>query len=1100
MLSQSLNSTSEEDDANQDQITKLKSSIERFSCHIPLCIARYLEDHPFHDNCAQDTKRDSVDSFGTSWDSVTVSPPIRRNSLYSSTCSTNSQRSIFSSITFGDSGHFPLPVPNANSYHRSALLLVDISGFTRLSTLLDVESLSNAINTYFELLITQVEMFGGDVLKFAGDAFFAEWRDEDNDDDDLEEAVCIAASCGWSITQKYSGYAVPGLSSEVALLDVHCGIGVGELATLHVGDNTSRREFLFLGDPIDQVSAAEALAENGQVAASPDAIAFLKEICTFSGSISPPAGPQVITSLDESYFEPFESEPCRFTYFSQNTITSINHQMSLYVHQAARNIDDVQGKSHNWNRIADAEIRRVYTIFVKPQLTPRITGNKSDDHDLFMLLNEIMVVTLKVISRFKGHLRQFIVDDKGVVLIATFGQRGATFPNLITEKGLPATIAIHDALKINLNVNSHIGATFGKAYCGVVGGSHRHEFAVLGSSVNLAARLMCSKDNPGILVDDAIRMMASSRFDFLLHPPVTAKGYSKPVPIFEPQSSIERQWNKVTNFVGREAELKKLVCLSERFFQGDDQKKAQMVFLQAHSGLGKSSLAMEAMNKIRRLGRKYGEEVEIQKTICKDGEEHVPFCVASQIILQLLHDHVSIDGYGIDSTLMEDVEDDLSAYTENSERERLKGLCAKLGYPVGVSDLLCEKWLGVTPLSKPNDHPGNQMTPEYMMNLIVEMFLYCTKDHYFVLLAIDDVHWMDSLSWKVIEQLLNRGKNLLIVCISRPIAVSNEAIDREFLTSLLNADAENPQFTEINLSPFTKNNVRNLIALSFECQSNCIDDEVCDYLYEQTGGMPYFAQEVIGNMIRNDLFELKDDGTVCWRSESSVAVKKALYANVNDLFLHRLDRFKSEARTLLQVCAVLGFEFSLLELLSVQSRVQRKRTKVQKIHDVLQKACLERILMETCRGGRSSSEKGLATNIKISKSQKQDNELIEERSYRFSHAIWRNCVLGTMLRERKRDLHRLIATIMEKNGFDDVADIRSSMKLFGHLRESGQLMKATRIGYKIGKYLSSDLLHRQSIDFCLGVFEMWKDTSENAENDELVEGKEEINAYPSFSE
>eukprot|EP00957_Ditylum_brightwellii_P021018 1584305-Ditylum_brightwellii.AAC.1 len=92
--------------------------------------------------------------------------------------------------------------------------------------------------------------------------------------------------------------------------------------------------------------------------------------------------------------------------------------------------------------------------------------------------------------------------------------------------------------------------------------------------------------------------------------------------------------------------------------------------------------------------------------------------------------------------------------------------------------------------------------------------------------------------------------------------------------------------------------------------------------------------------------------------------------------------------------------------------------------------------METFRGGRSSSEKGLATNIKMSKRQKLDNEETEERSYRFSHAIWRNCVLGTMLRERKRNLHRLIATIMEKSGFDDVVDIRSSMKLFGHLRES----------------------------------------------------------------
>eukprot|EP00957_Ditylum_brightwellii_P019322 1458379-Ditylum_brightwellii.AAC.1 len=174
---------------------------------------------------------------------------------------------------------------------------------------------------------------------------------------------------------------------------------------------------------------------------------------------------------------------------------------------------------------------------------------------------------------------------------------------------------------------------------------------------------------------------------------------------------------------------------------------------------------------------------------------------------------------------MEDVEDDFSTDSEHIEQERLRGLCTKLKYPVGVADLLCEKWLGVAPLSTPNGHPGNQMTPNEMMNIIVEMFLECTKHHCFVLLAIDDVHWMDSMSWKVIEQLLNRGKNLLIVCISRPIAVSNEAIDREFLTSLLNADAENPQFTEINLSPFTKNNVRNLIALSFECQSNCIDDE-----------------------------------------------------------------------------------------------------------------------------------------------------------------------------------------------------------------------------------------------------------------------------------
>ena len=53
-------------------------------------------------------------------------------------------------------------------------------------------------------------------------------------------------------------------------------------------------------------------------------------------------------------------------------------------------------------------------------------------------------------------------------------------------------------MKQELNVDNRVGATFGKVYCGVVGGLRRHEFAVMGAPVNLAARLMGSKVNKGI--------------------------------------------------------------------------------------------------------------------------------------------------------------------------------------------------------------------------------------------------------------------------------------------------------------------------------------------------------------------------------------------------------------------------------------------------------------------------------------------------------------------------------------------------------------------------------------------------------------------------
>jgi hypothetical protein len=42
----------------------------------------------------------------------------------------------------------------------------------------------------------------------------------------------------------------------------------------------------------------------------------------------------------------------------------------------------------------------------------------------------------------------------------------------------------------------------------------RHEYAVLGSPVNLAARLMATKDNNGILVDEAVKM---SKWIFFVH-------------------------------------------------------------------------------------------------------------------------------------------------------------------------------------------------------------------------------------------------------------------------------------------------------------------------------------------------------------------------------------------------------------------------------------------------------------------------------------------------------------------------------------------------------------------------------------------------------
>uniref|UniRef100_A0A7S4RWS7 Guanylate cyclase domain-containing protein n=1 Tax=Ditylum brightwellii TaxID=49249 RepID=A0A7S4RWS7_9STRA len=880
------------------------------------------------------------------------------------------------------------------------------------------------------------------------------------------------------------------------------------MAALHVGNNERRREFLVLGNPIDQVSAAEGIAQSGQLAASPEAMSILSKSCTLKGSFSS-SNPTVIACRNKRYFEPnpdfqvLKKKPKpwsdRIRHLSRNAIGALRHEMSLYVHPAARAIASSSAQNSR-SIIADAEIRSVYTIFVKPIIDARIHGTKSGDDHLFALLNDIMGITCKVLEQFRGHLRQFVVDDKGVVLIATFGQRGATFPNLVAEKGLPCTIAIHDALKINLDIGSQIGATFGKAYVGIVGGARRHEFAILGPSVNLAARLMSSTENPGILVDDAIKSMANKRFDFLSHPPVRAKGYSSLVPIFEPQSEIERQWNKLSCFVGRETELKRLVGLAKTILSREkgkdnaaqanrekierDKANSLLCLIQAHSSLGKSSLAMQAMDHIRRLGSHYKKEVTITKNVCKDGEQSVPFCVFRQIILRFLDERISRneDDSAISGVTMFDLDDENYSlmeeptyYYDDVYFHHIRELCKELNCSEGFAEMIGEKMLDLRINSK-SSSAAAKLKPDEVVDFVTNVILKCTSQSDFVLFALDDVQWMDSLSWKVVEMLLRRGKDLMILCLSRPLSINTTTIDPILLRELQEDKCKGNKhcrFTNIELTPFTKNDVRALFAASIGCDGQQIDNELCDYIYEQTGGMPYFAQEMIRGVIQDDMIRWQDDGIVRWRSGLDSSPQQALRSSMNDLILHRLDHFNSEARLLLQVCAVLGHEFTLSELITVDCHCKERKQKcIQNIHDTLRKACKEKILLEIFQGGSTTKQRSSYCS-----NEEEDAvvvEKVDDRIYAFSHAVWRNCLLGTMLAERQRDLHRKIATILEGEETDKVVELRHAMKVFGHWRGSGNLMNSTRLALKIGQYLDGLLFNRQSMDFCIEALEMWK--------------------------
>ena len=649
-----------------------------------------------------------------------------------------------------------------------------------------------------------------------------------------------------------------------------------------------------------------------------------------------------------------------------------------------------------------------------------------------------------------------------------------------------------------MNIHCRIGATFGKAYCGVVGGNVRHEFAILGPSVNLAARLAYSDTNAGILVDDAVRKAANDSFDFFTVEPIHAKGYDGLVPIFEPQAAIERRWKTVDHFVGRKPELEKLVRVARRQLsskssgKGSTREKPTMALIQAHSGLGKSSFAMHAVDSIRKIGTHFRTDVTVVRNICRDGEEFVPFNVFRKIILDMLvlkdaeEDEVEDDSSLDISALSFDEISMVEGNTSDAiQLQRLRSLCAEMNYSDGIAI-----WLGYhlfdLSLNMEKDilvAEDSKISPEESVAFIADAFLTCVSSLDFVLLGIDDAHNLDELSWQVLDQLLKRGENNLIVLVtSRPLESASQAPK---VQPILEGLREEKFLTELNLKPFFRDDVRELLAKSVGCDGRLIDKQVLQVVFEQSGGMPFFCTEMIKDIIEQDLTEVRHDGSVGWR-DSKAVVQKGVYSNMNDFLLHRLDRLSLNGRELLQLCAILGLEFTLSELLLARFKGWPSKSEVDEILRVLSEADKDAILNQTCQTGMVRLGKRSSTNVPM-----KDLLIgLTDRTFMFPHSMWRDCLLGTMLKERRQYLHQSVATKMEEDfiqhdGKLDHGLLKIYLKIFLHWNESGNLIKATNLAKRIGKHLASLQLHQQSLDVCMEAMKAWKQEGDTKKEEEV---------------
>ena len=493
----------------------------------------------------------------------------------------------------------------------AALLFVDISGFTNLCTLLDVATFQAHISEYFTRLIDMVTQRGGDVVRFVGDAILCAWFVQD--EAALPTATQAACRCAATLMRSCGTHTIPEVHAN---LSVHAGIGAGQVHCFLVGTE-GRKEFLLSGEPLQQAFAAESAASPGQCLCSAEAWSLVADWCMgaeradgfvilehaeaiprlepssdsfprsrpdgiryaspcasgdglaidhagsgMDGPFSPPkhcrAWSPCMRMLESVLLAPgfLQLQRTRQTHLheaiqaSSFVRGSVERALRSFTHRDVRN--EIDGCA-DLSTLAIAELRPVTVVFCQ---VAGLDAALARGRGGLGAVQACLEAALGIIIPSGGLLRQFMVDDKGVVLIWTFGLHGsaAEGPAL---RGLQSCFDVSDVLR-SQQLTAHIGITAGIAFCGLVGATYRAEYSVLGPCVNLAARLMCmcaADDASSVLCDTAVRMQAdgerasprspmidaklrasrcanNSRLHFREGPPATMKGYDEPVRVF----------------------------------------------------------------------------------------------------------------------------------------------------------------------------------------------------------------------------------------------------------------------------------------------------------------------------------------------------------------------------------------------------------------------------------------------------------------------------------------------------------------------------------------------------------------------------------------
>ena len=519
------------------------------------------------------------------------------------------------------------------------------------------------------------------------------------------------------------------------------------------------------------------------------------------------------------------------------------------------------------------ERRRVAVLFLDLVGFTRLS--ESMDHEIVhSLVSRVMGFLSSVVESFGGYVDKF----EGDRLMALFGAK--TSAENDSARAVSCALRMLDILDEvgpvfpgSDSTAARIGIDFGSVTVAPDPSGH---LTAMGTAVNLASRIEEIAAHGTIMVTQGVRKECGELFRFKEYGTVEIRGISSPVRLFNPlgPGSIQfERWQRARRLsdvpmINRVKENETLVSALRDAF--GEKNKPVLIRITGEAGIGKSRLLHNFLLQVSDAQILHGHARPYVQT---------PFWIWIGILRQYLN---------IENETPEEIREKILRFAEDCGSKALGVKLKQVSR--SIADLLS--------LTR-TDSMDETLETSRIRTVAIRLMLDAISNRGIMILALEDLHWIDEPSIAVLQLFLESGRHLNPIM----VVVTERQSERTF--GIMDSD-----WTLIALEPLCSDDINSITnyIISDDKGNRSLEKDLEDLITRGARGNPFYAEELVLGLI--DSGGIIPHGNVLW-GLSLKADNVDIPSSVQSIIQARIDKLPRDERKMLQLVSIIGVDFRI---------------------------------------------------------------------------------------------------------------------------------------------------------------------------------------------